>query len=116
MGGHLQVVQQVLGQDLEILMFYFLLMCQISMQLKLHGLTAVCIYYGFFQAANLMSLRIPSLCLYSGTYNNQWMVLDYDRVKVSPKDLLDGVLWVAEQIPGKVMAKDQVQFLEKYIF
>ena len=47
----------------------------------------------------------------SGTYNNQWMVVDYNKLKASPRALQDGVLWVSEQIPGKVMAKDQVQFL-----
>ena len=43
------------------------------------------------------------------------MVVDYNRVKASPKALRDGVLWVAEQIPGKVIAKDQVQFLDNFI-
>ena len=47
----------------------------------------------------------------SGTYNNQWMVVDYERFRESPRNLVarSGVLWVAEQVPGKVVVKDQVE-------
>ena len=41
------------------------------------------------------------------------MVVDYKKLKSSPKILEDGVLWVAEQIPGKVVAKDQVKYSVK---
>ena len=40
----------------------------------------------------------PFLCL-TGTYNNQYMILDLKRVELK-KSLLSGALWVVEQIPG----------------
>ena len=44
----------------------------------------------------------------SGTYNNQWMVVDYKKLGESPRDLVDGVFTVAEQIPGDVIIRDEV--------
>lgn len=35
----------------------------------------------------------------SGTYNNQYMVLDLKKVKLK-ENIEDGALWVVEQIPG----------------
>lgn len=35
----------------------------------------------------------------SGTYNNQYMVLDLKRVELQ-KSLHDDALWIIEQIPG----------------
>jgi len=41
----------------------------------------------------------------SGTYNNQYMVIDYNKFEVG-KTLNPGTLWVSEQIPGLVVAAD----------
>eukprot|EP00092_Neocalanus_flemingeri_P103747 GFUD01132790.1.p1 GENE.GFUD01132790.1~~GFUD01132790.1.p1 ORF type:complete len:586 (+),score=132.83 GFUD01132790.1:1-1758(+) len=48
----------------------------------------------------------------SGTYNNQWMVINYNNIR---KDgtLQDGALWVLEQLPGQVWAEDQTQVLRE---
>lgn len=41
----------------------------------------------------------------SGTYNNQYMVVDLKRF-VPGEELRDGLLWVAEQVPGLVVGED----------
>lgn len=46
----------------------------------------------------------------SGTYNNQYMILDLKRVELK-KSLLSGALWVVEQIPGLVASGDQTEIL-----
>jgi len=49
----------------------------------------------------------------SGTYNNQWMVLDYNKVRAGhSKD----VLWVTEQLPGKIVSRDVTDVLERQQF
>ncbi|KAL6103320.1 plbd1 [Pungitius sinensis] len=48
----------------------------------------------------------------SGTYNNQYMVLDRSRVKLG-HSLDDGALTVVEQIPGLVEYSDQTQALRR---
>ncbi|KNC77449.1 hypothetical protein SARC_10093, partial [Sphaeroforma arctica JP610] len=46
----------------------------------------------------------------SGTYNNQYMVVDLNKFK--PKEeLQDGLLWVSEQIPGHVSYADVTNVL-----
>ena len=46
----------------------------------------------------------------SGTYNNQYMVVDFN-LYAPGQALADGLLWVAEQIPGYVHAADVTQVL-----
>jgi len=49
----------------------------------------------------------------SGTYNNQWVVLDYKRF-TPYKPLPDqGLLYVLEQMPGKIVFGDETQYLKK---
>lgn len=48
----------------------------------------------------------------SGTYNNQYMVLDRSKVKLG-HSVADGALTVVEQIPGLVQASDQTQALRR---
>jgi len=46
----------------------------------------------------------------SGTYNNQYMVIDLKKFRVGV-GLMDGALWVAEQIPGQVESADETEIL-----
>lgn len=48
----------------------------------------------------------------SGTYNNQYMVLDRSKVKLG-RSVDDGALTVVEQIPGLVEYSDQTQALRR---
>lgn len=48
----------------------------------------------------------------SGTYNNQYMVLDMSKVSLGSK-VDDGALVVVEQIPGLVEYSDQTQTLRR---
>ncbi|XP_057717076.1 phospholipase B-like 1 [Corythoichthys intestinalis] len=48
----------------------------------------------------------------SGTYNNQYMVLDRSKVKLG-HSIADGALTVVEQIPGLVEHSDQTQVLRR---
>ncbi|XP_035196784.1 putative phospholipase B-like 2 [Oxyura jamaicensis] len=47
----------------------------------------------------------------SGTYNNQWMVVDYKAFSPGKAGLQRGVLTVLEQIPGLVMVADKTEVL-----
>jgi len=51
----------------------------------------------------------------SGTYNNQYMVIDYGRF-VEGEPLKEGLLWVIEQIPGFVDGADMTNVLERGYF
>ncbi|XP_065837350.1 phospholipase B-like 1 [Oscarella lobularis] len=48
----------------------------------------------------------------SGTYTNQYMLLDLKRFKAK-MSLEDGALWVAEQIPGLTVAQDLTRMLRE---
>ncbi|KAM4809194.1 putative phospholipase B-like 2 [Rhinophrynus dorsalis] len=43
----------------------------------------------------------------SGTYNNQWMIVDYNKFRVGQTDVPYGLLTVLEQIPGMVITADK---------
>ncbi|XP_037075992.1 putative phospholipase B-like 2 [Pollicipes pollicipes] len=47
----------------------------------------------------------------SGTYNNQWMVVDYKRFQPGQAGTSPGLLWVTEQMPGLVVGDDVTQVL-----
>jgi len=52
----------------------------------------------------------------SGTYNNQWMVVDYKKFAPGTKaleKLQPGFLWILEQIPGTIEAQDLTSLLKK---
>jgi Phospholipase B len=46
----------------------------------------------------------------SGTYNNQYMVIDLNRLTLG-EPTEDGALWIIEQIPGLVVGTDQTALL-----
>ena len=48
----------------------------------------------------------------SGTYNNQWMVVDYNKVKEGVGD----VLWVLEQLPDKIVARDMTEVFNQQTY
>ncbi|XP_054157443.1 putative phospholipase B-like 2 [Oppia nitens] len=51
----------------------------------------------------------------SGTYNNQFMIVDYNKYKKGtlPAQLPDDVLWVLEQLPGYVESGDVTHVLRQ---
>jgi len=48
----------------------------------------------------------------SGTYNNQWILVDYKLFKPGMKKLKKGLLWILEQIPGMAHSEDMTWLLE----
>jgi len=47
----------------------------------------------------------------SGTYNNQWMVVDYNKFRPG-QPIQDGTLWIIEQIPGFTESGDVTKYLQ----
>jgi hypothetical protein len=47
----------------------------------------------------------------SGTYSNQWIIVDYKRFTPYKAPLTPGLLWIAEQMPGKVQMADKTHVL-----
>lgn len=48
----------------------------------------------------------------SGTYNNQWMVLNYNLFEPE-RPIQEGLLWISEQLPGLVVSKDVTSVLNE---
>jgi len=49
--------------------------------------------------------------LNSGTYNNQYMIVDYKLFDPTSPNLASGLLWVGEQVPGYYVFADQTSVL-----
>jgi len=49
----------------------------------------------------------------SGTYNDQWAVIDYKQFKPGQKQLAPNTLWILEQIPGYIEKQDMTATLNK---
>jgi len=52
----------------------------------------------------------------SGTYNNQWMVVDFNLFTPGEAPLQPNLLWVLEQLPGFTKAADVTKVMEKKTF
>lgn len=48
----------------------------------------------------------------SGTYNNQFQVLDLKKIDTENKKIEDSAFWIIEQIPGKTQAADMTHILK----
>ncbi|PRP75486.1 hypothetical protein PROFUN_10664 [Planoprotostelium fungivorum] len=48
----------------------------------------------------------------SGTYNNQWIIVDMKKFKKGER-IEEGTLWVVEQIPGYLYGQDQSEHLQR---
>ena len=71
--------------------------------------------------ANRLALTAEEWCQIfqaynSGTYNNQWMIVDYNKFQPKSPHLKAGTFYVLEQIPDKVEYHDMSAYLqeEKY--
>ncbi|XP_057687529.1 putative phospholipase B-like 2 isoform X2 [Corythoichthys intestinalis] len=47
----------------------------------------------------------------SGTYNNQWMIVDYNNFAPGKTDIMEDLFVVLEQIPGQIVSADKTQEL-----
>lgn len=48
----------------------------------------------------------------SGTYNNQFQILDLNKIDLNSKKVDDDALWIVEQVPGVVESADLTQTLK----
>lgn len=75
------------------------------------------LYWHRMQVANLLSdngeewVRIFSE-FNSGTYNNQNIVLNLNKIDTVKGIVNEGTLWIAEQIPGKIVSEDVTNILK----
>ncbi|XP_076033678.1 phospholipase B domain containing lamina ancestor [Oratosquilla oratoria] len=51
----------------------------------------------------------------SGTYNNQWMIVDYNKFKMG-QNIRNDTLWIVEQLPGYMQSGDQSHVLRKQTY
>ena len=66
--------------------------------------------------ANRLATTGQEWCQYfaqnnSGTYNNEWMIVDYKLFEPG-KELVDNTLWVLEQLPGEIHSEDMTDVLK----
>jgi len=66
--------------------------------------------------ANHLATNSSEWCYYfaqnnSGTYNNEWMIVDYNLFEPG-KELVNNTLWVLEQLPGEVHSEDVTNVLK----
>ena len=66
--------------------------------------------------ANRLAMTGQEWCQYfaqnnSGTYNNEWMIVDYKLFEPG-KELVDNTLWVLEQLPGEIHSQDMTDVLK----
>jgi hypothetical protein len=52
----------------------------------------------------------------SGTYNNQWTVVDYKKFNPGKELPNEDVVWIVEQVPGFTQSSDVTRFLRKYSY
>ncbi|RUS86577.1 hypothetical protein EGW08_005658 [Elysia chlorotica] len=52
----------------------------------------------------------------SGTYNNEWMVVDYKLFEPGSKEPIKGLFTLLEQIPGTIVFEDMTEYLYKNMY
>jgi|UniRef100_A0AC35GH14 hypothetical protein len=52
----------------------------------------------------------------SGTYNNQWTIVDYKLFKPGQPLPQKDLLWISEQVPGYIGSRDMTWFLNKFTY
>ena len=73
-------------------------------------------YYNSSNIINPLNISLKSsdniwhLYISSGTYNNQYMIIDLKEIELK-QTIKDNALWVVEQIPGYVAGGDQTAIL-----